>query len=54
MHPSQDEEYIYDRENSEDEKLEDVNGNQNKDETTTLPSNALLINQKHDVIAQAI
>ena len=54
MHPSQDEEDIYDGEDSEDEESEDVNGNQNEDETSTLLSDALLMNQKRDAIAQAM
>ena len=31
-----------------------MNGNQNEDETSTLPSDALLMNQKRDAIAQAM
>ena len=54
MHPSQDEENIYDGENSEDEESEGVNGNQNKDKTSTLPSDALLMNQKRNAIVKAM
>ena len=54
MHPSQNEKDIYDGEDLEDEKLEDGNKNQDKDETSTLPSDSLLMNQKHDAIAQAM
>lgn len=54
MHPSQDEEDVYDEEDSEDEDSEDVNGDQNQDEDSTLPSDALLMNQKRDALAQAM
>lgn len=54
MHPSQNEKNIYDGEDSEDKESEDVNRNQNGDETNTLSSNALLINQQCDVIAKAM
>ena len=54
IHPSQDEEDIYNIENSENKESKDVNGNQNEDETITLPSDALFINQKRNAIVQAI
>lgn len=50
----QDEKDIYNRENSKDKKLEDINGNQNKDKTTTLPSDILFINQKRNAIVQVM
>lgn len=50
IHLLQDEKDIYDRKNSEDKKSENIDNNQNKDETTLLPSDILFMNYKRDII----
>lgn len=51
---SQNEKNSYNRKKLKDEELKDINGNQNKDKTIILISDALLINQNCNAIVQAM